>query len=784
MSYSSTALRAPAPAYVEPVRTLHQIVDAEGNACDANGTSNIDVHYSQVFSDPVGGNTVTPLLSGKAYFEALIKALRAATSEVLIAGWQINWDAQLTRELRLYDVLLEIAKKDGAPKIYVMPWDNPSAVNTYAKPTELALLDINAIVGKQVVFVHRSPTHSDEDALFFSHHQKQVVVDRKIAFVGGIDIAYGRFDDEAYCLQADAEGRDGQNRYNSCVPPCGSMKAAEVDPDLLSGGYDALSGNRKETRTKIAHGGLQALAGDAPRASLDPSTQPRMPWQDLQQRIEGPAAINLAANFVLRWNAGATPKLPVPALATTPLPGKSGCSVQVLRSASAKLRAAEFQPFANMKPEVAKGVFPNQKGAPAGKQDDILRAMLQLIEQSQHYIYIENQFFTSAFGTDVPGRASPLSGPAKLIHDNNAWSIRATRVMPGDADGPIRNAVCEKLGQRLYNAVIDPDKEPFHVYLVLPVHPEGLLDGGPTMTQIHWTMQSLVFGSNSLVNQVKCALREVKREESEWTQYLTLLNLRNWAKLGDRYVTEQIYVHTKLMIVDDRYVLHGSANINDRSLLGSRDSEIAVLIHDSEDELVDLCGNGRPVLTLKHARNLRKAVWRKLFGLELTSCPATGGATSAGSLAAFLDRPADPATAQAIQSIAKANTGRYEAAFSWIPRGRSLFDERAEAPSSIWSQWNAKARTGAEKVPGSMPFESAFWKAPHFNIDGAKDLALVQGFITSLPVLWTQNENNNVGYHTNLMVRNETPARDPLGPSDRRETEVAQNEALASEEAT
>ncbi len=32
------------------------------------------------------------------------------------------------------------------------------------------------------------------------------------------------------------------------------------------------------------------------------------------------------------------------------------------------------------------------------------------------------------------------------------------------------------------------------------------------------------------------------------------------------------------MIVDDRYVLIGSANINDRSLVGVRDSEVAVFL--------------------------------------------------------------------------------------------------------------------------------------------------------------------------------------------------------------
>ena len=35
------------------------------------------------------------------------------------------------------------------------------------------------------------------------------------------------------------------------------------------------------------------------------------------------------------------------------------------------------------------------------------------------------------------------------------------------------------------------------------------------------------------------------------------------------------------MIVDDDIVIIGSANINDRSLLGDRDSEIAVRVQDN-----------------------------------------------------------------------------------------------------------------------------------------------------------------------------------------------------------
>ena len=43
--------------------------------------------------------------------------------------------------------------------------------------------------------------------------------------------------------------------------------------------------------------------------------------------------------------------------------------------------------------------------------------------------------------------------------------------------------------------------------------------------------------------------------------------------------TELIYVHSKLLIVDDVLVICGSANINDRSLTGKRDSELAVIVN-------------------------------------------------------------------------------------------------------------------------------------------------------------------------------------------------------------
>ena len=57
-------------------------------------------------------------------------------------------------------------------------------------------------------------------------------------------------------------------------------------------------------------------------------------------------------------------------------------------------------------------------------------------------------------------------------------------------------------------------------------------------------------------------------------QSSSFCSLRTHSTLLNTPVTELIYVHSKLLIVDDRLVICGSANINDRSLLGDRDSEV------------------------------------------------------------------------------------------------------------------------------------------------------------------------------------------------------------------
>lgn len=81
----------------------------------------------------------------------------------------------------------------------------------------------------------------------------------------------------------------------------------------------------------------------------------------------------------------------------------------------------------------------------------------------------------------------------------------------------------------------------------------------------------------------------------------------------DAFVSEELYIHSKVLIADDRLVICGSANLNDRSQLGTHDSEIAVVIEDPTP--VESTMNGRPYTASRFATSLRRQLWRKHLGL-------------------------------------------------------------------------------------------------------------------------------------------------------------------------
>jgi len=81
----------------------------------------------------------------------------------------------------------------------------------------------------------------------------------------------------------------------------------------------------------------------------------------------------------------------------------------------------------------------------------------------------------------------------------------------------------------------------------------------------------------------------------------------------EAFVSEELYIHSKLLIADDRTVICGSANLNDRSQLGDHDSEIAMVIEDPTP--LPSAMAGQPYIASHFAGTLRRQIFRKHLGL-------------------------------------------------------------------------------------------------------------------------------------------------------------------------
>lgn len=46
----------------------------------------------------------------------------------------------------------------------------------------------------------RHPDHVASVVFLWAHHEKMVAIDQSVAFVGGLDLAFGRWDDSDYRL--------------------------------------------------------------------------------------------------------------------------------------------------------------------------------------------------------------------------------------------------------------------------------------------------------------------------------------------------------------------------------------------------------------------------------------------------------------------------------------------------------------------------------------------------------------------------------------------------------
>ncbi|KAG1362334.1 Phospholipase D beta 2 [Cocos nucifera] len=119
-----------------------------------------------------------------------------------------------------------------------------------------------------------------------------------------------------------------------------------------------------------------------------------------------------------------------------------------------------------------------------------------------------------------------------FIYIENQYFLGSSFNWDSNKDLGANNLIPIEIALKIANKI--KANERFSAYIVIPMWPEGNPTGAATQRILYW--QAL-------------------------------------AKKNRRFM---IYVHSKGMIVDDEYVILGSANINQRSMEGTRDTEIAM----------------------------------------------------------------------------------------------------------------------------------------------------------------------------------------------------------------
>jgi phosphatidylserine/phosphatidylglycerophosphate/cardiolipin synthase-like enzyme/uncharacterized membrane protein YdjX (TVP38/TMEM64 family) len=159
----------------------------------ATGLFDLDVNCCAVGH----ADRVAFLIDGAAYYRAFMQAARKARRSIMIVGWDFNSrtaldvDAQSRPSVYLGEFLNELAHARRTLHIRVLEWDYPVI---FGVDRELSpLYGLNWKPHRRVHF-----RFDDTHPLAGSHHQKIVVIDDRVAFVGGLDLTSKRWDTQAH----------------------------------------------------------------------------------------------------------------------------------------------------------------------------------------------------------------------------------------------------------------------------------------------------------------------------------------------------------------------------------------------------------------------------------------------------------------------------------------------------------------------------------------------------------------------------------------------------------
>nr|BAS29955.1 phospholipase D alpha [Nicotiana benthamiana] len=495
-----------------------------------------------------------PLAGGKYYephrcWEDIFDAITNAKHLIYITGWSVYTEITLVRDSRRQkpggDITLgELLKKKASEgvKVLMLVWDDRTSVGLLKKDGLMATHDQETeqfFQGTEVncVLCPRNPDDGGsivqtlQIGTMFTHHQKIVVVDselpsgesekrRILSFVGGIDLCDGRYDTPFHSLFRTLDTAHHDDFHQPNFP----------DGAITKGG-------------------------------------PREPWHDIHSRLEGPIAWDVLFNFEQRWrkqggkdvlvNFRELDDIIIPPSPVMYLDDSETWNVQLFRSID---EGAAFG-FPDTPEDAAKA------GLVSGKDNIIDRsiqdAYIHAIRRAKNFIYIENQYF---LGSSYDWQSD----------DIKVEEIGALHVIPKELALKIVSKI--EAGER------------FTVYVVVPMWPEGIPESASVQAILDWQRRTMEMMYKHIVQALNA-----KGIEEDPRNYLTFFCIgnREVKKSGEYEPSEtpepdsdymraqearrfMIYVHSKMMIVDDEYIIIGSANINQRSMDGARDSEIAM----------------------------------------------------------------------------------------------------------------------------------------------------------------------------------------------------------------
>lgn len=705
------------------------------------------------------GSQAQWFVDGEVSFEAIATSIANAKSEIYVTGWWLCPELYLKRPFHAnsasrLDALFEAKAKEGV-KVYILLYKEVAiALKINSLYSQKRLLNIH-----ENVKVLRYPDHFAAGIYLWSHHEKIVVVDHKICYLGGLDLCFGRYD--------TIEHKIGDH------------------PPFTWPGKDYYNPRESEPNSWV----------DTMTDELDRRKLPRMPWHDVHCALWGPPCRDVARHFVQRWNHAKRNKAPneqtIPLLMPQQhmvLPHYMGRSQkldieskptdgnQIDITQSSISYESPSQDIQFLLPQEADGIDsknvnntlngPQPKNHLDPSHDEQLSQTMQTTDSADDFDFLdhrhENSTGTTSFGSDMSDEgcerqevcSSDISqvGPrtpcsCQVIRSVCQWSGGTSQTEDSihkaycslienaekfiyienqffisglSEDDVIQNRVLEALYRRILRA--HKEGKCFRVIVVIPLLPgfQGRLDDGGAATVraiMHWQYRTISRGQHSILHNLN-ALLGPKTED-----YISFYGLRTYGRLGDDgpIVTSQVYVHSKVMIVDDRITLIGSSNINDRSLLGHRDSEIGVLIEDRE--FSESTMNGEPWSAGKFANSLRLSLWSEHLGLH-------------GEEISWIKDPIVDKTYKDLWlATAMANSQIYQDVFSCIPND-SIHSRYAFRQSMNY--WKEKlGHTTIDLGVAPEKLESL----THGDIPSMEVLKRVRGFLVSFPLQFMCQED-------------------------------------------